>query len=60
MYGCHLLENHPTGDIHVPLREDMPRLEQPYHDKLFYHPQMDWVKSFAADKKWNWIDTRPE
>jgi hypothetical protein len=60
MYGCHLLENHPTDYIHVPLRESLPRLKQPYHDMLFYYPQLDWVKAYAEDKKWNWIDTRPE
>ncbi|KAF2404506.1 hypothetical protein EJ06DRAFT_526590 [Trichodelitschia bisporula] len=60
MYGCHLLENHPTDYIQVPLKESFPRLRQPYHDQLFYHPQLDWVTSYAKDKKWNWIDTRPD
>jgi len=59
MYGCHLLENHPTDYIQVPLSEDQPRLKQPYHDMLFYHPQLDWIKAYAKDKKWNWCDTRP-
>ncbi|KAI4593137.1 hypothetical protein KJ359_010061 [Pestalotiopsis sp. 9143b] len=59
-YGCHLLENHPTDDIHVPLAESMPRLKQPHHDKLFYYPQLDWLKDYAADKKWYWNDTRPD
>lgn len=59
-YGCHLLENHPTDDIHVPLSEYMPRLKQPHHDKLFYYPQLDWLKDYAADKKWYWNDTRPD
>ena len=36
MYGCHLLENHPTDYIHVPLSEEQPRLKQPDHDMLFY------------------------
>jgi len=27
---------------------------------LFYHPQLDWLSSFAASKGWNWIDTRPD
>lgn len=40
MYGCHLLEDHPTDYIHVPLREGLPRLKDPYHDLLFYHPQI--------------------
>lgn len=60
MYGCHLLENHPTDYIHVPLSEDQPRLKQPYHDMLFYHPQIDWVTEYAKDKKWSWCDTRPD
>ncbi|KAF1990405.1 hypothetical protein K402DRAFT_348505 [Aulographum hederae CBS 113979] len=60
MYGCHLLENHPTDYIHVPLSEDQPRLKEPYHDMLFYHPQLDWITSYAASKKWNWCDTRPD
>jgi len=60
MYGCHLLENHPTDFIHVPLREDMPRLKQPYYDQLFYHGQLDWIKEFAGDKSWSWCDTRPD
>jgi nucleoside-diphosphate-sugar epimerase len=61
MYGCHLLENHPIDeDIHVPLREDMPRLKHPYHDSLFYHPQLDWISEYAKGKKWLWCDTRPD
>lgn len=60
MYGCHLTVNHPTGYIHVPLSEDQPRLKQPYHDMLFYHPQLDWITEFAKDKKWNWCETRPD
>ncbi|KAL1596473.1 hypothetical protein SLS60_009119 [Paraconiothyrium brasiliense] len=60
MYGCHLLESHPTDYLHVPHKESQPRLKQPYHDMLFYHPQLDWVADYAKDKKWKWIDTRPD
>jgi hypothetical protein len=60
MYGCHLLENHPTDYIHVPLREGFPRLKAPYHDMLFYHPQLDWISEYAKEKKWSWCDTRPD
>ncbi|KAK4891374.1 hypothetical protein LTR27_010028 [Elasticomyces elasticus] len=60
MYGCHLLDNHPTDYIHVPLSEDQPRLKDPYHDMLFYHPQLDWLTEYAKDKKWSWCDTRPD
>lgn len=58
--GCHLLENHPTDYLQVPHKESQPRLKQPYHDMLFYHPQMDWLTEYAKDKSWKWIDTRPD
>lgn len=60
MYGCHLLDNHPTDYIHVPLSEDQPRLKHPYHDMLFYHPQLDWITAYSKGKKWSWCDTRPD
>lgn len=60
MYGCHLLENHPTDYLHVPHKESQQRLKQPYHDMLFYHPQMDWIAEYSKDKKWLWCDTRPD
>ena len=60
MYGCHLLTAHPTDYISVPLRESLPRLRGPYGDGLFYHAQLDWLTSFAANKSWNWCDTRPD
>lgn len=60
MYGCHLLEAHPTDYISVPLKESQPRLKSPYSEKLFYHPQLDWLTAYAKDKSWNWCDTRPD
>ncbi|KAF2638754.1 hypothetical protein P280DRAFT_550854 [Massarina eburnea CBS 473.64] len=60
MYGCHLLENHPTDYLHVPHKESQCRLKQPYHDLLFYHPQLDWLTTYAKNKKWSWCDTRPD
>ncbi|KAF2465274.1 uncharacterized protein BDR25DRAFT_328677 [Lindgomyces ingoldianus] len=60
MYGCHLLENHPTDYLHVPHKESQPRLKQPYHDMLFYHPQLDWITEYAKEKSWSWCDTRPD
>lgn len=60
MYGCHLLENHPADYMPVPLSEDLPRLKPPYHDLLFYHPQLDWITDYAKDKKWSWCETRPD
>jgi hypothetical protein len=60
MYGCHLLENHPTDYIRVPLSESSPRLKSPYLEGLFYIPQLEFLTSYAANKKWNWCDTRPD
>jgi nucleoside-diphosphate-sugar epimerase len=60
MYGCHLLENHPTDYLQVPHKESQPRLKAPYHDALFYHPQLDWLEEYAKDKSWSWCDTRPD
>lgn len=60
MYGCHLLENHPTDYIHVPLSEAQPRLRAPDGDMLFYHPQLDWITAYAASKPWSWCETRPD
>ena len=57
MYGCHLLENHY---LEPPLTETLPRLKQPYHDQLFYHPQLDWLADYAKDKNWTWCETRPD
>jgi hypothetical protein len=60
MYGCHLLDNHPTDYLHVPHKESQPRLKAPYHDMLFYHPQMDWLSEYVKNKSWSWCDTRPD
>ena len=60
MYGCHLLENHPADYMPVPLSESHPRLKAPYHDLLFYHPQLDWITEYAHAKKLNWCETRPD
>lgn len=61
MYGCHLLENRPPADyMPVPLSETHPRLKPPYHDLLFYHPQLDWLTAYAKPKPWNWCETRPD
>jgi hypothetical protein len=60
MYGCHLLEDHPTDYISVPLKESYPRLRSPYGEHLFYYAQLDWITEYAKHKSWNWCDTRPD
>lgn len=44
----------------MPLSEGQPRLKPPYHDMLFYHPQLDWISEYAKEKKWIWCETRPD
>lgn len=58
-YGCHLLDKRPREHFKLPLSESLPRLSPP-NDKLFYYPQLDWLQSYAADKKWNWNEPRPD
>ena len=58
-YGCHLLQNRPDL-MKTPLSETLPRLPAPWNEGLFYHPQLDWLKAYSADKEWGWIDTRPD
>lgn len=58
-YGCHLLENRPKRFV-PPFAEDLAFLEPPASDGLFYLPQMDFIREYSKDKKWGWIDTRPD
>lgn len=60
MYGCHLLDKRPANDMVPPLSESLPRLKPPFHDMLFYHPQLDWITEYGKDKRWNWFETRPD
>lgn len=60
MYGCHLLEDRPADYLVPPLKESYQRLKPPYHDMLFYHPQLDFIRHYAAGKSWSWCDTRPD
>jgi hypothetical protein len=64
MYGCHVIATDSlyvsSPGVTVPYKESSPRIKQPYADLLFYHPQLDWITEYAADKKWNWCDTRPD
>ena len=55
MYGFHLLEKHY---LPVPLKETHPRVHEP--PPLFYHPQLDWLSSYAKGKHWTWNETRPD
>lgn len=58
-YGCHLLDKRPQRFV-PPFAEDLPFLEPPASDGLFYLPQMDFVREYSKGKTWGWIDTRPD
>ncbi|KAL6706988.1 hypothetical protein ACN47E_004938 [Coniothyrium glycines] len=63
MYGCHLLATVPEYSapyITPPHRESQPRIKGSFGDMLFYHPQLDFISDFAANKSWSWCDTRPD
>ncbi|KAI4951997.1 hypothetical protein J4E91_003459 [Alternaria rosae] len=72
IYGCHLLAALPWFDEVAPpgttgpklppppLKESYPRIPSPYAEMLFYHAQNDWIANYAKDKKWSWIETRPD
>ncbi|OHE91117.1 SirQ [Colletotrichum orchidophilum] len=59
-YGLHLGEDRPTDGIFPPYKENMPMIPQPFRDELFYYAQLEWLESYAADKKWGWCETRPD
>jgi hypothetical protein len=58
-YGCHLLHARPANMV-PPMAEILPRMAPPHDAGLFYYPQLDWLKSFSAGKRWTWAETRPD
>lgn len=46
--------------ITVPLREDMPRIPEPYASKIFYYSQYDLLASMSKDKDWTFAEVRPD
>lgn len=59
IYGCHLLTSPPDWLV-PPFKEDAPRVEGVDAAPVFYYPQLDWLKDFAANKAWSWTETRPD
>ncbi|KAF1846275.1 uncharacterized protein K460DRAFT_339352 [Cucurbitaria berberidis CBS 394.84] len=63
IYGCMLqvtVPGYSDPEITPPHKETQPRLKGEFHDKLFYHPQIDFIADYAKDKKWSWCETRPD
>ncbi|EHK95991.1 hypothetical protein M7I_8327 [Glarea lozoyensis 74030] len=47
-------------NIAPPLREDMPRIPQPYQDKIFYYTQYDLLTELSKGKSWTFTEIRPD
>ncbi|EOA86666.1 uncharacterized protein SETTUDRAFT_153465 [Exserohilum turcica Et28A] len=72
IYGCHLRAMLPWYDEAAPpgttapplpsppLSESAPRIPSPFAEMLFYHAQIDFITEYAKDKKWSFIETRPD
>ncbi|MCJ1298326.1 hypothetical protein MMC08_001115 [Hypocenomyce scalaris] len=59
-YGVHLLkEGFPFKD-QLPLREDLPRIPEPYASENFYYHEVDALQKLAHGKSWTWCEVRPD
>jgi len=50
----------PDVDYNPPLSETLPRLPQPYADKIFYYSQYDILSRLSEGAKWSFIEVRPD
>lgn len=46
--------------IKTPLREDMPRIPEPYASKIFYYSQYDLLAELSKGKDWTFAEVRPD
>ncbi|KAL2009913.1 hypothetical protein VTN00DRAFT_5720 [Thermoascus crustaceus] len=46
--------------ITPPLREDMPRIPEPWASNIFYYSQHDVLKELSQGKKWTFSEIRPD
>ncbi|KAJ6005161.1 hypothetical protein N7451_003105 [Penicillium sp. IBT 35674x] len=58
-YGVHLLERFPYSGS-LPLKETLPRLNEPDASKLFYYSQVDLMRKLTRGKTWTWCEIRPD
>ncbi|KAL3445142.1 hypothetical protein BJX65DRAFT_282368, partial [Aspergillus insuetus] len=62
-YGLEYADKIP---IVTPLREDMPRIPQPWQDEVFYYSQVDTLdqlsqtSSSSSSSKWTFAEIRPD
>jgi hypothetical protein len=58
-YGFHLLDEFPFRD-RLPLREDLPRIPEPYASEPFYYWQVDLLNRLSQGKNWSYCEIRPD
>ena len=46
--------------IRPPLREDLPRIPQPWADSIFYYAQYDLLEALSRGKAWTFTEIRPD
>ncbi|KAF4969098.1 hypothetical protein FZEAL_10292 [Fusarium zealandicum] len=58
-YGVHLLDEFPFKN-HLPLKESLPRIPEPYASQMFYYNQCDELAALSKGKSWTWCDVMPD
>lgn len=43
-----------------PFAESRPRICEPYYANIYYYPQLDFISSYASQKKWHWAESRSD
>ncbi|KAF6814740.1 sirq protein [Colletotrichum plurivorum] len=46
--------------IKAPLREDLPRIPEPWASNIFYYTQYDLLKKLSEGKSWTFSEIRPD
>lgn len=46
--------------VNPPLKEDMPRIPEPWCSKIFYYTQYDLLQEMSKGKKWTFSEIRPD
>ncbi|KDQ62242.1 hypothetical protein JAAARDRAFT_30126 [Jaapia argillacea MUCL 33604] len=47
-------------EVNAPLKEESPRVPEPFASKIFYYGQVDALRELSKDKKWSWAEVRPD
>lgn len=58
-YGVHLIDEFPFSKD-LPLRENLPRIPEPYASQMFYYNQIDMLSSMSKGTSWTWCEVIPD